>query len=58
MENVSGAEDRLEKAVKVVHGGENLTNVEVVEAIQIIQQRTKRKGNNQDVFKFQDVSLE
>lgn len=47
MENVSGAEDRPEKALKVVHGGEALTNVEVVEAIPIIQQQhTKRKGKN------------
>lgn len=53
-ENVTGAEDHLEKALKVLHGGENLTNIEVVEAIKMIQQRTKSKGSNQDVFKFQD----
>ena len=29
-ENVLGAEDRLKEALKVLHGGENLTNVEVV----------------------------
>ena len=58
MENVSGAEDRLEEALKVLNGGKSLTNIEVVEAIKMIQQRTKRKGNNQDVFKFQDVSIE
>ena len=57
-ENVTGAEDHLEKALKVLHGGENLTNIEVVEAIKMIQQRTKRKGSNQDVFKFQDVTIE
>ena len=43
-ENVSGAEDHLEKAqsshLKVVHGGKELTYIEVVEAIRIIQQRT------------------
>ena len=43
MENVSGAEDRLEKALKVVHGRENLTNVEVVGAIQIIHHQKKRQ---------------
>ena len=32
-ENVLGAEDRLEKPLKVLHGGKNLTKVEVVEAI-------------------------
>lgn len=53
-ENVSGAEDRLKEALKVLHGGENLTNVEVVKAMKMIQERTKRKNNNQDVFKFQD----
>ena len=52
---MTGAEDRLEK---VLHGAENLTNKEVVEAIKMIQQRTKRKDSNQDVFKFQDVSIE
>ena len=57
-ENVAGAEDRLEEALKVLHGGEHLTNVEVVEAIKMIQQRTKRKGNKKDVFKFQDASIE
>ena len=35
-ENVSGAEDRLKEALKVLHGGENLTNVEVVEAMKMI----------------------
>ena len=58
MENVSGTEDRLEEALKVLHEGENLTNVEVVEAIKMIQQRTKRKGSNKDVFKSQDASIE
>ena len=42
-ENISGAEDRLKEALKVLHGGENLTNVEVVEAMKMIQERTKRK---------------
>lgn len=37
---MSGAGDRLEKALKFVHGGEHLTNVEVVEAVEIIQQCT------------------
>ena len=55
---MSAAEDRLEGSLKVLHGGENLTNVEVVEAIKMIQQRTKRKGNNKDVFKIQDASIE
>ena len=55
---MSGAEDRLEEDLKVLHGGEHLTNVEVVEAIKMIQQRTKRKGNKKDVFKFQDASIE
>lgn len=40
MENVSGAEDRLKKALKFLYGGDDLTNVEVVEAIEIIQQCT------------------
>lgn len=40
MENVSGAKDRLEKDLKFLHGGEDLTNVEVVKAIEIIQQGT------------------
>ena len=53
-----GAEDRLKEALKGLHGRENLTNVEVVEAMKMIQERTKRKNNNQDVFKFQDVSIE
>lgn len=58
-ENVSGAEDHLEKALKVVHGGKELTYIELVEAIRIIQQHTwKKKGNEQDVLKFQDVSTE
>ena len=55
---MTGGEDRLEKALKVMHGGENLTNIKVSEAIKMIQQRTKRKGSNQDVFKFRDVSIE
>ena len=37
VENVSGAKDCLEKALKLVHREGNLTKVEVVEAIQIIQ---------------------
>ena len=40
MENVSSAEDRLEKDLKFLHGGEDLTNVEVVETVEIIQQCT------------------
>lgn len=52
LSRIIGAEDRLKEALKVLHGGENLTNVEVVEAMKMIQERTKRKGNNQDVFKF------
>ena len=57
---MKGAEDRLEKSLKVVknHDGGKLTNAEVVEAVHTIQQRTRRKSVNQDVFKFQDVSIE
>ena len=29
----------------------------MVDAVKIIQQRTKRKSSNQEVFKFQDVSI-
>lgn len=53
---MKGAEDRLVSALKVIlrHSGEKLTNTQVVEAV--IQQRTKRKGSNSAVLKFQDVS--
>ena len=55
---MTGAEDRLARGLKVIldHGGETLTNAQVVAAIKSIQQETKRKTDNQDVFKFQDVS--
>ena len=29
----------------------------MVDAVQVIQQWTKRKSSNQEVFKFQDVSI-
>ncbi|KAM7437564.1 hypothetical protein ABFA07_012833 [Porites harrisoni] len=53
---VKGAEDRLVSALKVIlrHSGEKLTNTQVVEAVHVIQQRTKRKGSNSAVLKFQD----
>lgn len=35
-------------------GGDNLTNADVVDAVKVIQQWTKRKSSNQEVFKFQD----
>ena len=38
-------------------GGDNLTNADVVDAAKVIQQWTKRKSSNQEVFKFQDVSI-
>ena len=38
-------------------GGDNLTNADVVDAVKVIQQWTKRKSSNQEVFKFQDVSI-
>ena len=41
----------------LTQGGDNLTNADVVDAVKIIQQRTKRKSSNQEVFKFQDVSI-
>ena len=55
---MKGAEDRLVSALKVIlgHSGEKLTNTQVVEAVHVIQQRTKRKGSNPAVLKFQDVS--
>lgn len=55
---MTGAEDRLARGLKVIldHGGETLTNAQVVAAVKSIQQQTKRKIDNQDVFKFQDVS--
>ena len=55
---MKGAEDRLVSALKVIlrHSGEKLTNTQVVEAVHVIQQRTKRKGSNSAVLKFQDVS--
>lgn len=55
---MKGAEDRLVSALKVIlgHSGEKLTNTQVVEAVHVIQQRTKRKGSNPGVLKFQDVS--
>ena len=57
---MSGAEDRLEKSLKVVrkHYGGKSTNAEVVEAVHTIQQRTRRNSGSQDVCKFQDVSIE
>ena len=58
---VIGAEDRLVSGLKVIPnlhvGSEKLTNAEVIDAVKIIQQRTKRKSSNLDVFKFQDVSI-
>lgn len=55
---MKGAEDRLVSVLKVIlrHSGEKLTNTQVVEAVHVIQQRTKRKGSNSAVLKFQDVS--
>ena len=38
-------------------GGDNLTNADVVDAVEVIQQWTKRKSSNQEVFKFQDASI-
>ena len=38
-------------------GGDNLTNADVVDAVKVIQQWTKRKSSNQEVFKFQDVII-
>lgn len=38
-------------------GGDNLTNADVVNAVKVNQQWTKRKSSNQEVFKFQDVSI-
>lgn len=35
-------------------GGDNLTNADVVDAFKVIQQWTKRKSSNQEMFKFQD----
>ena len=56
-----GAEDRLLSGLRVVLnlpvGSEKLTNAEVIAAVEIIQQRTKRKSSSLDVFKFQDVSI-
>ena len=56
-----GAEDRLVSGLRVIlnlhAGSEKLTNAEVVDAVKIIQQRTKRKNSSLDVFKFQDVSI-
>ena len=58
---VRGAEDRLLSGLRVVLnlpvGSEKLTNAEVIAAVEIIQQRTKRKSSSLDVFKFQDVSI-
>ena len=34
-------------------GGDNLTNADVVDAVKVIQQWTKRKSSNQEVYKFQ-----
>ena len=44
--SVMGAEEILNQ------GGNNLTNADVVDAIKIIQQRTKRKSSYLEVFKF------
>ena len=38
-------------------GGDNLTNADVVNAVKVNRQWTKRKSSNQEVFKFQDVSI-
>ena len=38
-------------------GGDNLTNADVVNAVKVNQQWTKRKSSKQEVFKFQDVSI-
>ena len=38
-------------------GSEKLTNAEVIDAVKIIQQLTKRKSSSLGVFKFQDVSI-
>ena len=43
--------------VILIQCGDNLTNADVVDAVKVIQQWTKRKGSNQEVFKFQDVSI-
>lgn len=53
---VAGAEDCLVRGLRVIlnQGGDNLTNADVVDAVKIIQQRTKKKSSNQEVFKFQD----
>ena len=56
---VAGAEDCLVRGLRVIlnQGGDNLTNADVVDVVKIIQQRTKKKSSNQEVFKFQDVSI-
>ena len=56
---MAGAEDCLVRGLRVIlnEGGDNLTNADVVDAVKIIQQRTKKKSSNQEVFKFQDVSI-
>ena len=56
---MAGAEDCLVRGLRVIlnQGGDNLTNTDVVDAVKIIQQRTKKKSSNQVVFKFQDVSI-
>ena len=38
------------------HGGKTFTNTEVVDAVKITQQLTKRKSHKQHVFQFQDLS--
>jgi len=54
------AEDRLVSGLRVIlnlrAGSKKLTNAQVVDAVKIIQQRTKRKSSSLDAFKFQDVS--
>ena len=56
---MAGAEDCLVRGLRVIlnQGGDNLTNADVVDAVKIIQQRTNKKSSNQEVFKFQDVSI-
>ena len=58
---VTEAEHRLVSGLRVIlnrHVGmEKLTNAEVIDAVKIIQQQTKRKSSNLDVFKFQGVSI-
>ena len=53
------AEDCSVRGLRVIlnQDGDNLTNADVVDAVTIIQQRTKKKSSNQEVFKFQDVSI-